>query len=477
MKQKMKTILKLFAFSTIFILFACSEDFYDNAISKNNLKVSHKKFEDLIKDKNFNKVISEVIKFKNKISSNSKTVMEQKYGFNISDKSVNVIETDSITSYTLFVTRENNPNNIIENLIIQTKNNNPNDIKAFLFKYVSNVDINENFDMSNFQGTKSILPIVYNIKESDTTGKMIYIETCWTVTSWYCYGPGEHCNSTGCTMGFPITSQNCITSGYDDGTGGGGGGGGTSSGGGGSSSGDVFTAPHRGGGVSGTTKTPCQQLKDNNSKPIANTTPPKTVLSNLNDLTSQMATNPSERMYIMTPVTTAENQFVDTPPIEGPLNGGDVEYDLGFNAVSIMMHCHYNTTLLSIFSLSDIQQIYQSTQAANIFSPDTFTSYLVTAHGTKYAIRFAPQDPNSLDTYNENFFTGWEADIIKDAREDLFELSVNTKNTVAQNELGFLKFLKDQKLGIEIYKADATFSQWSKLSIGTNGQVKTTPCP
>ena len=107
---------------------------------------------------------------------------------------------------------------------------------------------------------------------------------------------------------------------------------------------------------------------------------------------------------------------------------------------------------------------------------ETFTSYLVTAHGTKYAIKFTPQDPNSLNTYNQNFFVGWEFNNVKDVKEKAYEQNVNSKNTIAQNELGFLKFLRDQNLGVEIYKADATFTQWSKLTIGTDGLVKPIPC-
>ena len=40
--------------------------------------------------------------------------------------------------------------------------------------------------------------------------------------------------------------------------------------------------------------------------------------------------------------------------VEGPLNGGDVELNLSNLYVSILMHCHYKTSLLSVFSLSDI---------------------------------------------------------------------------------------------------------------------------
>ncbi len=277
-----------------------------------------------------------------------------------------------------------------------------------------------------------------------------------------------------------ITGSYCFWSSSDGGGGSDGFGNGSSSG--GSSIGGILTgpvdSPHGGGGASANLPSPCQQLNDNNSKPIANTNPPKTVLSNLNDLTSQMATNPTERMYVLSPDTVAENQFVENY-VPGPLNGGDVEFDLSNLVVSILMHCHYDLSLLSIFSLSDIYEMYAIQSAGYMLNEgQTFTSYLVTAQGTKYAIKFAPPARDFQTPFNENFFIGWEFSNVRDAREDKYEESVKQTNTPAQNELGFLKFIKDQNLGIELYKADDSFSQWSKLTLNSGGRaVLPVPCP
>jgi hypothetical protein len=242
----------------------------------------------------------------------------------------------------------------------------------------------------------------------------------------------------------------------------------------------VGTDPHggAGGGPSANLPSPCQLLNDNNSKPVANTNPPKTVLSNLNDLTSQMATNPRERMYVLSADTAAENQFFENYA-EGPLNGGDAELTISNLGVSILMHCHYDLSLLSIFSLSDIYQMYAMQNAGYMLNDgQTYTSYLVTAHGTKYAIKFAPPARDFQTPFNENFFIGWEFSNVRDAREDKYEESVKQTNTPAQNELGFLKFIKDQNLGIELYKADNSFSQWSKLTLNSGGRaVLPVPCP
>lgn len=471
MKQNMKTILKLFTFSTIFILFACSEDFYDNAINKNDLKVSHKKFEELLKEKNFNKVFTEVIKFKNKISSNSKTVMEQQYGFNITDKPINVIENENITSYTLFVTRENNPNNIIENLIIQTNNSNPNDTKAFLFKYISNVDIDENFNISNFQGTKYIVPIVYNINESNETGKLIYIETCWTVTSWYCYGPGEHSNSTSCTMGFPITGQNCITSSYDDGSGGGGGddgissgGGGSSSGSGGSSSGDVFTAPHGGGGGGLTLPNPCVKLKKLFDPAKANIKP-----KIVTDLQPNIAVNPSGEKGVSLAMNSSS---VPTNTVIPPTSTNSVGIPTGGNYYS-GIHTHPLDTF-PMFSWSDVA-VLNTLNNSSASHNQGLASFLLVCQDDNnvfqtYAIVF---DPDSLNDTIDQFMGNPENN---GCTSQEIELKMN--NLLGEEyfkdsnyERAFLKFMSSSN--VSLYRANSTLTNWSKLSLSNNSATAT----
>lgn len=457
----MKTILKLFAFSTIFILFACSEDFYDNAINKKDLKVSHEKFENLLKDKKFSKVLTEVIVNKNKISSNSKTIMEQQYGFNITNKPVNVIEKDNITSYTLFVTRENTPSNVIENLIIQTNNSNPNDTKAFLIKYNSNIDINENFEMSNFQGTKSILPIIYNINESDTTGKLVYVETCWNVTSWYCYGPGGHSSSEGCTMGFPITSQNCMTTSYDDGTGSGGGGG-TSSGSGSSSSGDVFTAPHGGSGSSDLdiALNPCDKIK----KVFTKLPTLRNELSNMSGKTSESNEwgkfKTSNTNIIQTPASTAS---------------GEVSFpNLTTGQYTMMAHTHNSpaNTTYSVFSWADLEVLATLVRNGKV-DTENFVSFLATADGTYYA--FTIEDSEAFAQFFATAFDAGFDPVIGEKRakamNKYFDPGKKGNPVIKENnddnladEKAFLDFMQDNNMGASLFESNSTFTTFDKVT-------------
>jgi hypothetical protein len=79
---------------------------------------------------------------------------------------------------------------------------------------------------------------------------------------------------------------------------------------------------------------------------------------------------------------------------EGPLNGGDVNIGtLSDLYISILMHCHYNIKHLSIFSLADIQQMFALKEQGFVLNNNSFLSYLVTAHGTKYVLKFNSSTP------------------------------------------------------------------------------------
>ena len=258
MKQKLKKLKLLFAIILAgFLLFSCQKDAYDDAIYQSQFKVSHKKFEDLINQPKFSKAISKVkgdiknITLSTNNTVGSRTIMENQYNFTISDKLVNVIEKDTLTSYTLFITRDDTPTNVFENLVVQV--NNQNQTHAFILKYTSDTDINQSdFNVRDFKGQKTITPIVYNPAQASLT---VYNEDCFDVSSWYCYGPGHHSSSDGCTKGYLITSQVCSGSPSD----------GISTG---SGIGEILTAPQGAGGGSTQTTfpdTPCGRLQKGTS--------------------------------------------------------------------------------------------------------------------------------------------------------------------------------------------------------------------
>ena len=85
----------------------------------------------------------------------------------------------------------------------------------------------------------------------------------------------------------------------------------------------------------------------------------------------------------------------------------------------------------------------------------------------------------------KSFYLLFFAVLIVSCKDDDSRLIIEQQKEAQKKEVvfntinrgwGFLKFIKRENLGIEIYKADDTFSWWSKLSIDSNGEVKSTPC-
>lgn len=202
------------------------------------------------------------------------------------------------------------------------------------------------------------------------------------------------------------------------------------------------------------------------------------MLQNLNDLVNNMST-PRERGYLMEPDSTQtlliENFY------EGPMNGNEVTLTYSSNmAIDIIMHCHYSTNQLPVFSLSDLYQIYVSMTTGNIYSPTTFTSVLVTAHGTRYALKIT--NPTAFTNWGNNFFYGWDWPLpagtnnpFIDKSEKIYEKNVKNSYTISKNENGLADFI--QNIGAELYSADSSFSQWSKVTPNANGTATKTPCP
>ena len=237
MKQK-KKIIYLFLISSFITLISCNkdEDYFEENQNKTT-KIPEIKFDDLIKENKFKNAFLLIPK-KTKTVINGKTVMEDQYGFTIADIPAKVIQDQNGTSYTLPIYRENQSSEYFENLVIKVDNS--NQTSAYILKYTpfnpASIYFLNQHDSFHFEGNTSVVPIVYNSNQSNSsTNKMIY--ECMSITSYYCcYGGTEHPAGANCANTYPKTTTVCYS--YDDGTSttGGGGGGGTGGGTGGSTS-------------------------------------------------------------------------------------------------------------------------------------------------------------------------------------------------------------------------------------------------
>ena len=140
---------------------------------------------------------------------------------------------------------------------------------------------------------------------------------------------------------------------------------------------------------------------------------------------------------------------------------------------SAIVHTHYSDpNSLSVFSPADLQSLwlyYHNNSPANL---STFTFTIITASGTVYSL--AVTNPAAFTTFANS----------KGLSSSLFSLNVlfgayqiSSSNTVAQNELAFMKMLIGSNTGLTLYKGDPSdFASWQKLSFTKNATLTSSPC-
>lgn len=127
------------------------------------------------------------------------------------------------------------------------------------------------------------------------------------------------------------------------------------------------------------------------------------------------------------------------------------------------MHCHLNNASvknLAVFSLEDL--ITFGTMIENSTAPVTkFTIYITSAKGT-----FALKISNKQDFINSKN----KIVLANNAFEDAYRKKINgNKNGTIQSN-AFLNFLKEKNiLGVELYKSNSNFENWTKLTLNEDG--------
>lgn len=146
--------------------------------------------------------------------------------------------------------------------------------------------------------------------------------------------------------------------------------------------------------------------------------------------------------------------------------------------ISSYMHNHY-TGLLSVFSGSDIRQMFEWFRTGKLSDVSTFTMSLVTASGTTYMMQ------NDDIMKFQQFGQTWMSD---DLTFVLFESQYLNRFNISQtgsnsnNLIGFLRMLGEFNTGIKFFEGNnSTFSEWSPIkfeSDGTEngGTIVNSPC-
>lgn len=486
MKQRLKLIAKFIAICALVVLISCEKDLYEEGIKQNNnLKIEQKSFQELLLNKKFSSAYEKVekSKFIKREALQGRTSLEDEYNFTIVEQSpVKILTNDSDGSvtYVMLIERPITENLKFENLILYDKNG---ILDGRIIKYTlsKEPEKDENhggeiLDILNTEMTTLEIDGRYGIP-----CVMTYTIMCGTLgTTPYNNYTGVHIANWECyTLSndlFMVTSLECAGGGANDGGG---------STGVGSTSGNSNTGPNGGSGVGTTPSIPTSPISPFGSNEMDNINPCEKVnnLKNdtkfqqkMNDLSNAAKNYKFERVYTVydnpNPINTSTTiDNYNFFPFNGNVYNPSASYTYSTN-IKGLIHSHYEG-LFSIFSSPDLQDLYNILLNPSITSD--FFYGVVTEDGTSYIITIS--DRTKFINFGNKYLSNYQD--FKDFEVQIFNKKYNIKpdNSVATNELGFLKMMSDLDIGINFYSGNEDRTLWEKKVYNpTTNQVSPTNC-
>lgn len=197
MKTRIKLLTRLLLVTLLFSFIGCSEDLYDdNIFSSKKIKITEKKFNELSKNERFSNLISLIIDNNNARRSE----LEDQFGFTISEGNVKIIETDTLTSYTMLIHRDGiTDTTYFENLVVQ------NDIydnkKVAIFKYIPSSITASGHNSFQFQGNIQKTNIDFSDGSQNAIQSDCFVVQTMCNESWNNPGTagGSHAATSKCT--------------------------------------------------------------------------------------------------------------------------------------------------------------------------------------------------------------------------------------------------------------------------------------
>ncbi|MBN9283017.1 MULTISPECIES: hypothetical protein [unclassified Flavobacterium] len=495
----------------VFVLFGCEleRDAINKKSYQEKLSIRNSTFDMLLKEEQFITALSKLNKGKQKKGSIEKTVMEDAHGFSIMPDIAKVIQDDAYTTYTFQIKREISNPTFFENLVISMDS--LNQANAYLVKYTPTVPLtpSEEHHSFHFKGTVNIKQIEYDITP---TAKEL---NCVTATVWMCnqawtaggstepHVATQYCNDS--SHLFSVTTVDCsmsIGGGGNSGAGGSGDGGfgGGGLGGDGGSTGGNTGGGHSGGGSGGS---------NSNTNPpvvttpildeIESTAPP----SGCKTITKQLEKFPNlkEKLIDLAGTTSQSNEngiFIDksaTTQTSNPVQtipqgiGGMIDINMNPSQKYVMLaHTHdayggNGNGTYSIFSWDDMAVLSRLVQNDKIDTGD-FVFYVITADGTRYALTIDCTLCIDSFRYPRTNAQGTILDMKKIAEmEKLFKKyygangTIKVNSNVEDDKKSFLEFIKEAKLGLNLFEVDATFSDFQKLEFDSKtSNIIKKPC-
>jgi len=492
MMQKMK-ILSALSLTLLLLFSSCEKELYDDAIqTERNIRISKISIKDPSVFNNRN-LMSEIQRIKEKQSidqATGKIVYDSINHFYFDDENGLKIESGDYESYTFKIYRANE-NNDLENIIFTSKTNGEFDSKIIKYNLTEaqkeSILDNEEVDFSNVNTEITSLSralyipcyeFIHHPAQINSAGgvEFSYIE----VVEVDC--PDEGGGGTGGGTGSG-------TGGYDGPSGGIGSSGTGSSGEGSYGSDPILTSPVGGGGSSTLLVSPCKKTKNQLNKYAAL----KPALVTLAGTTSASQEN---GIYIYDTATSTTPNPVQNLPSEtiAGVTAVGLPNPTAPNKYTVIAHTHdeagpLGTGSFSIFSWQDLTRLAELIHDGHMDN-ENFVFYLATADGTRYALTtewptaFAdffdrrktygiPESPTNLDYDKALKLKVPEEDYYSNAPSaNKIHLTSDKDDDLAT----FLKMRKKLELDFTLFEVDSTFTNYTKVSLNSDGTIKRETC-
>jgi hypothetical protein len=230
MKKKRMKIIKILVLPIILILFGCEKEHLETQNhDSQKFRVKEVKLKNLMNESKYRNLLQS-------ITGNSelqRSSFENQNGFTISNGTVKIIETDSLTSYTMLILPDQSlDTGSFENLVIQEDIF--NNLKVAIYKYTLSSITFSIHDSFHFEGTIDKYSVINLSGLNKTSQPITQAGGCYDYILMCNYGGSEHLAGHNCTKTYlklvtVLCSSPPFDGGFNEGSGGGGDGGGVDS--------------------------------------------------------------------------------------------------------------------------------------------------------------------------------------------------------------------------------------------------------
>jgi len=480
---------------------SCQIDDEHSNHKHHNIKVSEKRFNELIQTQNFKKAMEKIPKIKKRITDNfGRTVMEDQYGFSIIDAPIKTTESENTIAYNILIKSDTlKPGNYFENLVINI-NKSTNNLNAFILKYDlgdSSITTTDHGSF-NFNATRTAKPIVYNNNPNITSKET---EPCLSFEILMCSYEYDHVAGGECLINNPdklyvgtVWTGSC-------------GGGTSTTGGDGTTSGPTDGNTSNGDTNDTTTSgdiaddlwdnpvPPCETCPEIDEDGAITSDHCEKMKKLLNPLKANIGPK-LESLQRMNSSTSAENDVENgfsfqvnndgtySNPAIPNTEEGEIKIPVGIN---IYGAAHTHTDLLhNMFSWNDVYTLIHLYNGTKRELKSEVVFMLVTGSGKVYAIKM--NNPSALYDFMgaqwnamQNDHPNWSKDKVG---KELNQSASFKGNSASTSELGFLNYYKDADISLyeTSYNNRSTppgYNTWTKLSLPSNtsdANPVETPC-